>query len=328
MPDNEPDQELTHEEIARALGRKPRWFAPVLISAGAIAILVVTYLFGPSLFPKGPEPTVSLKPLERLDEVKPAVEEAEQVSDKLGSTFLDSLDLMGISGDTLQDYGLDTLQNFIKKMLSTPVDTTQMVDIPSAPLDKIPGLLDGSLTENDLAAAAVSGESIDEQLATPIRPEDRLGFQGFFLEQQAPSIPEVQAPDTTSRQDTTHYPPPSSAEDLKKLADQKATIDSLLQLLSGKDQAIQSATGQISSLSTQLIKAKPAVDSAKAAQVQKFGKIVGTMQPMAAAKMLSTRTADEVVEILLQVKPKNAAAIMDALPPDLASQVAGRVVTK
>jgi hypothetical protein len=56
------------------------------------------------------------------------------------------------------------------------------------------------------------------------------------------------------------------------------------------------------------------VDSARQSEIKKLAKIVDSMDPKSAAVMLSTRSSNEIQEVLFRVKPRIAAKILENMP--------------
>jgi len=307
----ETESELSEEEIARVLQRKPKWMVPALISLGSIGLIVLLVNFGGSLLPKGEAPKPMLTPPESKI---PTAEFLETISDTLDST-----DLIR----DIEPESADSLKHYIRQLLATPVDTTQVADLPRQYYDDEMNLIAARVDDADLVGDTTL--PFLEMLISPV--------QNFKME--TPLMPwEMEAQRTAAlnqqkaAEAAAMTAPPVSAKEQKALEVKQAQIDSLALQLSAAERALAKTSEERTELADRIDRLKPALDSTRAVELKRFSKMLETMKPAAAAQLLANRSSDEVSEILFKVKPKTAAAILQNLPPQLASDIAARVVRR
>ena len=305
------ETELTDEEIARVLNRKPKWVVPTLISLGSIGVLTLLVYFGGSFLPSGNVPTPMLTPPE------PKLPTPEFVE-----SLTDTLDLGDLGADIETD-STDSLHLYLKHLLATPVDTSQMAELPPMLYDTVSGILSARVEPTDLVGDTTLPYL--EMLISPLR-NDIMEVPKMPWEVQEKGVPSFAE---SSRDTLTAVAAPALSEkDKKALEVKQSQIDSLALQLGAAERALAKTSEERTNLAERIDRLKPALDSVRTAELKRFSKILETMKPAAAAQMLAQRTPSEVSEILFRVKPRTAAAIMQYLPPQLASDIAARVVRR
>ena len=316
MAEANQEQLLSRDELRRALGHgtRAKWLVPALISLLAIGALTAVYYFGSMLLPSStpPKPTAT-----------PPVAKAQADTQAVADMSLDTLDALELHNAVIPDT-TDSLQRYVKEMLARPVDTTSAADLPTVPLDSIPGLMNAVVTSGDIPND--STRSFEEQISSPMGRSKEMGVYEF-LGRKSPYDGQTNA-GVQSVSDTLLKLAAQTSEVARKLSIQQAYIDSLNQRLATAQQSANQAGTEKAALAEKVDRLKPALDSTRTAEVKRLAKIVGLMQSAAAAQLLTQRTPDEIVEILFRVKPRTAAQIMQALPPQLASEIAARVVRR
>ena len=67
-------------------------------------------------------------------------------------------------------------------------------------------------------------------------------------------------------------------------------------------------------------------DSLYAAELKRLAKIIESMNPIDAAKMLSDKSSEDLSMVLFKVKPRQAAKILEAFPPKISAEVAAEIL--
>ncbi len=112
----------------------------------------------------------------------------------------------------------------------------------------------------------------------------------------------------------------------------KAVNDSLAKTLTDLQRALDVAHRDISGMKLEIGNRDKQIirqqDSIRAAEVRRFARIIEKMDPTEAVRLLEGRSTEELIELLFLLKQRDAAKIIEALPPDKGKEVTARIFYK
>lgn len=216
---------------------------------------------------------------------------------------------------TIPDKEPESAQTLDEEDLTSPFsDTMKTEKLPGMSMDELYVLLNATLTDEE--SAELDDKTLEELLNLPFIPTPEIPTEGV-TEDGVRTVPAEEA----DLMDTTAVIPDTTTILL-------AEIDSLVKSLDGIKQNLNRTEGEKQMLQVRLDRLKDVADSVRAAEIKKLAKILNVMDPASAAAMLQQRSQEELVEILLKIKPRKAAQIIRELPPAIGDQFAERVIGK
>lgn len=297
----EPD--VSTPQAASLSGTKKSFVKLSIIGVSIVAVVGVAFIVGKS-FKKG-ESEQSAKPAQSLSLQMSQTENND--TSGLAELLLDTLELADIPNP------LDSIELPLAQLTGSQVDTSEYVEIPGVEYLDDFSLLNASLRGDEIELDTML--EIQLGIAQPIRPSVEFPAISFG---QGDTIP--RSPVSVDTAAILAAFKPASHD----LAHHKS--DSLARVVYEKEQELQLLANDNQKLSSKLTRYSPKIDSTRAANIKRLVKIIETMSPVAAAGMLSSYTSDEITEILFKVKPRKASLILQQLPPNMASEIAVRVV--
>lgn len=303
---------FSDSELDDALDKlRPPWVIPSLIGAAAIVVVVVIWMFGGALLSTSPdESQEELAALDTTTQVATDTSVAEPVEkvDQEPTEMIDSI-------KTIPDKEPESAQTLDEEDLTSPFsDTMKTEKLPGMSMDELYVLLNATLTDEE--SAELDDKTLEELLNLPFIPTPEIPTEGV-TEDGVRTVPAEEA----DLMDTTAVIPDTTTILL-------AEIDSLVKSLDGIKQNLNRTEGEKQMLQVRLDRLKDVADSVRAAEIKKLAKILNVMDPASAAAMLQQRSQEELVEILLKIKPRKAAQIIRELPPAIGDQFAERVIGK
>ncbi len=307
MPD---DLTPTPEEFTKTNDKSKRSNKPIIIGIVSVAVVAVLFFVGKTFLFKSHESpeheTAEVHEEESHDEL-PLPFNNDTAG--LSALLFDSLEL---TGDGIMDLN-DSVDLPIMEMTGDQIDSSEYVEIPGVDYLDDSQLLNAIVSADEFVVDSLA--DFELALATSMNPEFDLPQLSY----------QVARPDTFRPQviDTAAI---IAALKPQIVGESKSQIDSLKAVAFTKEQALQLLATDNQELTSKLSRYKPKIDSTRAVQVKRLAKIIDTMSPSAAANMLSAQGTDEIIEILMRVKPRKAAQILQQLPPNIASDVTVKVV--
>ncbi|MFH0764839.1 MAG: hypothetical protein V2A61_00305 [Calditrichota bacterium] len=326
--------EVSDQELAAILGGKPpirKWII-ISLSAGA-ALIAATIIFWGGGWEKMEGFFASAKP----DTVK--TDSLKGITDhKLANIIPESTNVnlrdISVKSDNLNDSYIDTTINKTvnieplsqesknKDSADTPQTGLEMAVSDSANFpsdDEFFRLLNAEVSPEEMSQ--LKDYDLEDLLFTPLVPtEPRTRTERRDLIPFYVSPPPI-APTLTEQKETTRTTPPDSLR-------LKMMIDSLNTQITLLNRDLEASATNTSQLEKRLQRVATASDSLRQREIKKLAKILESMTPEAAAATLRDLSTEEMSDLLFKLKPRQAAKIIQQLPPTVSGQLAAKVTRR